>query len=400
VGTPIAGRTRIEIEQLMGLFVNTLPMRTQVLGDLTFREVLRQVREVCLSAYEHQDLPFEKLVEELNPERHLGYQPIFQVFFVLQDNSASFDRMNGIELLEIYRKATGNKFDLGLGLWDDPNAIDGDIEYNADIFTPETIARIAGYFETLLTSIVANPDQPVARLEMISPAEREYLFEHWKAPAGDFPAISVPEVFERQAQLTPDAVALTWRDEQISFAELDRRANQMAHFLRRQGITPEVCVGVCLERSPDLAVALLGVMKSGGVYLPFDPTSPEERRAFMLGDAQAPLVLTQTSLRHQFVGSQARIVCLDADRAVIAQEPGDRLATSPHPEDAAYVIYTSGSTGTPKGVVVPHRALVDRIYSIKSRYGLNARDRLLQFVSMSFDVSLEEIFPRWPKSRA
>ena len=401
VGTPIAGRTRIELEQLMGIFVNTLALRTIVHGTATFREVLQHVREMCLSAFEHQDVPFEKLVEELNPERHVGYQPFFQVFFVLQNSSNEQLQLGDLALTEIRKPATGNRFDLVLGLWDHPDELVGDIEYNADIFTPETIVRIAGYFRVLLAGIVAHPDQAIEKIALIEDADQHQLFRFWQAPTGNYShEMSVPELVAQQVHRTPDAVALVWRNEYVTFAELDRRAHQLAQYLQRFSQGSDACIGVCLERSTDLAIVLMGVMQSGRVYLPLDPATPPERQAFMLKDANVTTIITQERLRDLFTATTAHIIAIDNDWPTIVQQADMSITHPPQPDDAAYVIYTSGSTGTPKGVVVSHRALVDRICSIQSRYALRASDRLLQFVSLSFDVSLEEIFPTWASGAA
>jgi amino acid adenylation domain-containing protein/non-ribosomal peptide synthase protein (TIGR01720 family) len=400
VGTPVAGRTRVELEGLMGLFVNTLVLRTHLEGNPTFRQLLARVREVCLGAYEHQDLPFEQLVEALNPERSQGYSPLFQVFFVLQNTPGDGIHMPGLEgeLLPIESEAT--KFDLILGFWEEAGGFYGDFEYNTDLFEEETIARLTRHYQTLLESILADPDQPISRLPMLASEEQQQLLASGNGPTVDYSAVtSVPQLFEGQATRTPDAIALVWRDEHITFAELDRRANQLAHYLQRLGIGPETPVGVCMERSPDLAVALLGTLKAGGIYLPIDPTYPPERRAYMLTDAAVTVLLTQQRLSESFSellsASQIQIICLDSDYSLIAEEPGTLPAVFLQPEHAAYIVYTSGSTGTPKGVVVSHRALVDRSSAVAARYGHGPQDRLLQFVSISFDVSLEELFPPW-----
>jgi amino acid adenylation domain-containing protein/non-ribosomal peptide synthase protein (TIGR01720 family) len=400
VGTPVAGRTRVELEGLMGLFINTLVLRTSLTGDLTFRQLLQRVREVCLGAYEHQDLPFERLVEELNPERSQSYSPLFQVFFVLQNTPGDGIQMAGLEGELLPTESEATKFDLILGFWEDASRFYGDFEYNTDLFDQETIVRLASHYQTLLESIVADPDQPIARLPLLSPEEQDQLLAFGNGPTVDYSTVTtVPQLFERQAERAPDAVALVWRNEQITFAELDQRANQLAHYLQRLGISPETPVGVCMERSPDLAVALLGTLKSGGIYLPIDPAYPPERRAYMLSDAAVPVLLTQQRLSESFSesvsASQIQIICLDSEHSPIAQEPDTLPSVFLQPEHAAYIVYTSGSTGNPKGVVVSHRALVDRSCAVAARYGHGPQDRLLQFVSISFDVSLEELFPPW-----
>lgn len=395
VGTPIAGRTRVELEPLIGLFSNTLALRTDLSGNPTFRQILQRVREICLDAYEYQDLPFEKLVETLQPERSLSYAPLFQVFFILQNTPEEHLSMGGLEALLLPRQ-TATQFDLEMGFWEQGDRLYGDIQYNTDLFTEETIAQFARQYQTLLESIVADPDQPITRLALLTPMECTQLKERGNGPAVDYSMYrSAHHLFERQAERIPDAVALVWRDEQITFEELDRRANQLAHYLRQRGVAPEVPVGVCLERSPYLAIALLGILKAGGVYLPLDPTYPPERCAYMLSDANVSMLLTQQRLAEPFTALQLQVICLDNEQAALAQEAGDSPNVAVQPEHAAYIVYTSGSTGNPKGVVVPHRALTDRCPAVAARYGHGPQDRLLQFVSISFDVSLEELFPPW-----
>ncbi len=395
VGTPVAGRTRVELERLIGMFANTLALRTDLSGNPTFRQTLKRVREVCLDAYEHQDLPFEKLVEALQPERSLSYAPLFQVFFILQNTPDEHLHLEGLEAWLLPRK-TATQFDLELGFWEGNDRLYGDIQYNTDLFRAETIAQFARHYQMLIESIVANPDQPITRLPLLDPSEYQQLLDRGNGPAADYPMYTCAQhLFERQAERAPDAVALIWRDEQMTFRELDRRANQLAHYLRQRGIGPEKPVGVCLERSPYLAIALLGILKAGGVYLPIDPTYPPERCAYMLSDADAGLLLTQQHLCKPFSSLPMQIICLDNEQATIAQEPDDTPRVAIQPEHTAYIIYTSGSTGTPKGVMVPHRALTDRCPAVASRYRHGPQDRLLQFVSISFDVSLEELFPPW-----
>lgn len=395
VGTPVAGRTRVELEGLIGLFANTLALRTDLSGNPTFRQVLQRVREVCLDAYEHQDLPFEKLVEVLQPARSLSYAPLFQVFFILQNTPEERLHLEGLEA-QLLPRETATQFDLELGFWEGGDRLYGDIQYKTDLFTEETIARFAGHYQRLLESIVADPDQPITRLPLLTQQETQQLLAIGNGPAADYSLHRCAHhLFEQQAERTPDAVALVWRDEQITFAELDRQANQLAHYLLQRGIGPETPIGVCLERSTYLAMALLGVLKAGGVYLPIDPTYPPERCAYMLSDAGVSILLTQQRLREQFVGLPVQIICLDNEQKTIANESDKAPLVAIQPEHAAYIVYTSGSTGNPKGVVVPHRALTDRCPAVASRYRHGPQDRLLQFVSISFDVSLEELFPPW-----
>lgn len=396
VGTPVAGRTRVELEALIGLFLNTLALRTDLSGDPSFSELLKRERQVCLGAFEHQDLPFEKLIEDVNPERNPSFSPLFQTYFVLQNTPHERLSLDGLELQAVDLEGSDTKFDLVLGLLDGNSSLSGDIEYNTDLFTEATIAQMMRHFATLLAGIVADPSQRLSRLPLLSAAEAAQLLDLWRPPFAPPPdATSFAHLFERQVARTPVAEALIWRDERLTYAELDRRANQMAHYLQRIGIAPEMRVGVCMERTPELLALLLGILKVGGVYLPIDPTCPPERLSYMLNDAAVPIVLTQDKLHAQFAESSARIICIETVRDAIAQESAALVERESHPDMAAYVIYTSGSTGQPKGVIVPHRALMDRIPGIQARYKLGPQDRILQFVAMSFDVSLEEIFTPW-----
>ena len=396
VGTPVAGRTRVELEPLIGLFLNTLTLRTDLSGDPTFRELLQRVRKVCLGAYEHQELPFEKLIEDLNPERIPGFSPLFQTYFVLQNTPNERLRLDGLELHPIDLESSETKFDLVLGLWDGGTALSGDIEYRSNLFAESTIAQMIRHLQSLLMGISADPNKRLSDLPMLAAEETAHLLELWQPPhMAASAATSFTAIFEAQVAATPDAEALLWRSERLTYAELDRRANQMGHYLQRLGVTPEMRVGVCMDRTPDMMMTLLGVLKAGGVYLPIDPACPPERLTYMLDDAAVPVVLTQTRSQAMFAEHATRIVCIEDVRDAITLESPPPVQRPSHPDMAAYVIYTSGSTGNPKGVVVPHRALMDRVPGVLARYKLRPSDRILQFVAMSFDVSLEEIFTPW-----
>jgi len=395
VGSPIANRTRPETEKLIGFFVNTLVLRGDLSGNPTFRELLWRAREATLGAYAHQDLPFERLVEALQRERDLSRHPLFQVMFALQNAPMEPPRLSNLAVRVVDLETVTSPFDLTLLLEESTGGLKGLLEYNTDLFDAKTIARLIGHFETLLAGIVADPDCRLSDLPLLTPAERHQLAD-WNVTTTPYPAgRCLHELVEAQVERTPDAVAVQFGDAELSYRELNARANQLAHYLRRLGVGPEVRVGICVERSLEQMIGLLGVLKAGGAYLPLDPTYPAERLAYMLEDAGTPVVLTQQHLRSVLPTHAARVLCLDTEwdlvRPASTANPG--LVTVP--ESAAYVIYTSGSTGRPKGVIVPHRGLVNHSAAIGRLYELVPGDRVLQFASMSFDVMGEEVYPTW-----
>ncbi|HXP76316.1 MAG TPA: amino acid adenylation domain-containing protein, partial [Stellaceae bacterium] len=394
VGTPIANRNRLETEGLIGFFVNALVLRTDLSGNPSFRELLRRVREVCLGAYAHQDLPFDRLVEELHVQRDLSRNPLFQVMFVLHDAPLKTVALPGMTLSPVEGDGETAHFDLTLQIADTDQGLSASFVYNTDLFEADTIARMTGHFRTLLDSIVADPEQRVSDVPLLSEAERRRQVVEWNGatiePAGD---VSVDQLFEAQVERTPDAIALVCDAEQLTYGELNRRANQLAHRLRALGVGPEVPVAVCLERSMELVIGLLGILKAGGAYLPLDPSYPMERLAFMLKDSAAPVLLTRERLVAGLPKLEAKSVLLDSDWQSIACESEDNPANATRSDDLAYVIYTSGSTGQPKGVVVQHGAISGHCLNVQAAFALSASDAVLQFASPSFDVSLEEILP-------
>src|SRR5215211_4589897 len=386
VGTPIVGRNRSETERLIGFFVNTLVMRTDLSGDPSFREVLSRVREVCLGAYDHQDLPFEKLVEELQPERDLSRVPLSQVFFALQNVPREALKLPNLALERQNVEGGTVKFDLSLFLFEEDQGLKGRLVYNADLFDDETIERMLGHLHTLLRGIVEDPDQRLSELPLLSEAERHRLLLGWNDTATEYPRDRcVHELFEEQVERTPHAVAVVFEEQQLTYRELDRRANQLAHHLRTLGVGPEVLVGICLERGIDLVVALLATLKAGGAYVPLDPFYPLERLAFMLEDTDAPVLITQGYLRERLPTFRGELVCLDEEREEIARRSAGNLQSYTTPDNLAYVIYTSGSTGRPKGVMVEHGNLA----SVRSAWLQNYSGRCLTWLSTasySFDV--------------
>jgi amino acid adenylation domain-containing protein len=396
IGSPIANRDRSEIEGLIGFFVNTLALRIRPACDLSFRELLKHVREVTLGAYTHQDLPFEKLVEELQPDRSLSRNPLFQVMFAFQNVP-----MPALELAELkLRLAEGDsgtaKFDLTLSLWEQAETIGGWFEYSVDLFDEATIGRMCGHFQTLLEAIVADPDKRLAALPLLTPAEQHQILFEWNDTGEERPPDQCfQQLFEAQVARTPDALALSFAGQQLTYEQLNARANQLAHHLQRLGVKPEVRVGISLERSVEMCVALLGVLKAGGAYVPLDPSQPPERLAFMLEDSGVTLLLTQERFLERLPKHHARVVCLDTERDSFDSQSVENPHGGIMPENLAYVIYTSGSTGRPKAVMIPHRAVVEHNLAFRRQLKIEATDRILQFYSINSDVMVEELFPSW-----
>jgi amino acid adenylation domain-containing protein len=394
VGSPIASRTRPELENVIGLFANTLPLRVDVSGDPTFRELLARVREGTFEDYANQDLPFERLVEELRIERSLSYNPLYQVMLVLQ-NTPMGDPLPDLAIRPLRTTHDTAKLDLSATMMETAQGIFGGWEYSTELFDRETIARLTDHFATLLRGIVEGPDRRLSELRLIAPEERTRVLRTWNESVEDvFAEVPVHEQFEAQAEHRPDAVAVSHGGETLTYAELGRRSSRLASFLRERGVGPETRVGVCVERSPEMIVALLGVLKAGGAYVPLDPQYPRERLAFLVEDSGIAVLLTQERLFAALPGSAAaQVVFLDADRERIDAAPDAAPESGVLPDNAAYLIYTSGSTGRPKGVVVPHRALAGFTGIACEAYGIGPDDTVLQFASINFDASAEEIWP-------
>ncbi|MHC0068640.1 non-ribosomal peptide synthetase [Nostoc sp. UIC 10890] len=393
IGTPIAGRNREETEQLIGLFVNSLPLRTNLGQNLTFRELLSQVREVTLEAYSHQDFPLEKLIEELQPERDTSRSPLFQVMFVFQNTPSSSCELLGLTITPLEVHTGTAKFDLTLYLEETSEGICGGIEYNTDLFESTTITRMVGHFQTLLESIVANPQQHISNLPLLRAAEQHQLLVEWNNTQTDYPKDTcIHELFEEQVAKTPDAVAVIFENQQLTYQQLNYCANELAHYLISLGVKPEVKVGICVERSLDLIVGLLGILKAGGAYVPLDPAYPQERLAFMLQDSQISILLTQQHLLKTLPSYQAQVICLDRDRDCIAAHQQNSPESYIAPDNLIYTIYTSGSTGKPKGVQITHRNIVNFLTAIQQHLQLTNLDSLLSVTSLSFDIAGLEIF--------
>ena len=387
VGTPIANRDHYETEDLIGIFLNTLVLRSKFSDDMSFRQLLRSVRETCLDAYTHQDLPFERLVEELAPERNPQHTPIFQTVFLLQTPPAWQRVASQWSVQGMTMQSASAQFDLTLNMEDRGNELVGALEYNTDIFEHETVARMIRNFQRLLEGVARDPDQRVGYLPLLSSEQRYQLVSEWNATEADYPrTATVPQLFASQVRRTPHATAVTGSEGALSFDQLNRRANQLAHRLRRTGVGPESVVAVHMQRSVEMVVAILGVLKSGAAYLPLEPSNAPSRMSFMLEDSGAAVLVTdsRSDLNHD-------VTTLRLDH--LENEDDTDPATLPDPENLAYVLYTSGSTGKPKGVLVRHGSLVNHSLAILKRYALNSSDRVLQFAAISFDVAAEELFP-------
>ncbi|MEG4421610.1 amino acid adenylation domain-containing protein [Microcoleus sp. LAD1_D5] len=389
VGTVANIRNRQELEGMIGYFLNTLVLRTDLYDNPSFKELLVRVREVTLGAYAHQELPFQKLVEEIQPERKLSHNPLFQVAFVLEPPLAEMDGWT-ISQLDVDTGAA--KFDLYLELDQRPSGIIGRLEYNTDLFDAATITRMLGNFQALLEGIVANPDQKIAELPLLTEFERQQLVA-WNDTETDYPKDAcIHELFQKQVELTPDAIALVFEDEQLTYQELNQRANQLAHHLRNLGVGPEVLVGICVERSLEMVVGLLGILKAGGAYVPLDPAYPPERLVFMLEDAEVPVLLTQARLVKSLPKHQGRIVGVDTDWEIIERQSEENLISEVKLDNLAYVIYTSGSTGKPKGVAIEHRNAVALLYWARQTFNPEDFAGVLASTSICFDLSVFELF--------
>ncbi len=392
VGTPIAARTRAEFEGLIGFFANTLVLRVDLTEQPTFLELLERVRETALDAYTHQDLPFERLVEELSPRRDPSRNPLFQVGFAMQTTPLTELALDGVQVQRISPPTGYVKFDLTLTLHPGERGLSASWEYCADLFAAETIERVAGHFERLLTEIAADPSQSIGRIPLLTTAERRTLLDEWSgAPAAYPERATVPELFEAQAAATPDAIALLDAARTVSYRELNARANRLAHYLSARGVEAGQRVGVCIERSPGLIVALLAILKVGAAYVPLDPELPPERLCFLLRDARASLVLARQRRLAQLGDSPCPVLCLDREREAIAAHSADEGRRCGDPDDVAYVMYTSGSTGAPKGVLIPHRAIV-RLVRGTNYVQLGGGDVVAHLSNPAFDASTFEIW--------
>ena len=395
VGTPVANRTRSELEDLIGFFVNQLVLRTDLGGEPSVRELLGRVRQVCLQAYAHQDLSFERLVEEINPERSLNRTPLFQAFLALQNAPTRAMDLEGLRLEPIQAGPVPARFDLEMVVGEQGGELAGVLIYATDLYEPATVERMVGHWLRLLEQMVADPEQRISQLQMLSSVELEQVLREWNRTDAEYPEPSVQELIASQAARTPEAVAVMSGGVQLSYGELNGRANQLAHYLHRLGVGPEVRVGLCMDRSVDLVIGLLGILKAGGVYVPLDPDQPEERLSYMIEDAAISVLLTQTAVADKLLSASVRTVYVDQDWEEIAKGSDQNPAAYVQPCNGAYLIYTSGSTGRPKGVLVEHHSLKNTLLYSASRFGLGADDAVAVMASFAFDISLLELMSVW-----
>ncbi len=391
VGTATGGRNHAEVQRLLGVFINMLVMRTHLTGDMSFRELLGRVREETFEAHAHQDVPFEYLVKELQPERGVGQNPFFQVLFMLEPPVSVLP--SGWTLTHMDVKTDTSKFDLSLILEDRSEGLVGFFEYSTDLFDTTTLERMAGHLRTILEGIMIAPEKRLAELPVLTETERQLMLVEWNSTSQAYPTYQcLHQLFEAQVERTPDAVAVTFEDRQLTYRELNSKANQLAHHLQSIGVKPEALVGICVERSLAMVVALLGVLKAGGAYVPLDPTYPQERLAFMLRDAQVSVLLSQSHLGASLPSHSARVFCLDTDWSSAAQQSDENPVSTVTRDNLAYVIYTSGSTGKPKGVAIAHRSPVAFTHWALSVFPPEDLAGVLAATSICFDLSIFEIF--------
>jgi amino acid adenylation domain-containing protein len=390
IGSPTAGRGEVDLESLIGFFVNTVVLRTKLSGNPSFRELLAQVREVALEAYDHQDIPFEKLIEELNVARSLSHTPLFQVMFILQNAPKQTFELPGLTLDELEFDIETAKFDLTVDMAETDEGLSCAFEYSTDVFEHATLTRMLAHFHALLEGIASDPGQRLSALPLISAHERHQLLVEWNNTAAAYPYDQcIHRLFEAQAARTPETVALVCRDQQVSYRELNSRANQLASHLRTRGVGRGVLVGICIERSIEAVVGLLGILKAGGAS---GTPGPLQRIAFMLEDSRAPVLLTVQRLRDRVPGSASEIICVDTVLDTVAPVSPGNPDSGVGSNDLAYVIYTSGSTGTPKGVLASHRASINRFSWMWNRWEFTPADICCQKTALSFVDSVWEIF--------
>ncbi|MBW4477601.1 MAG: amino acid adenylation domain-containing protein [Tolypothrix brevis GSE-NOS-MK-07-07A] len=394
VGSPIANRNKAEIESLIGFFINVLVLRTDLSGELSFQDLLMRVKSTALEAYVHQDLPFEKLVEELQPSRDLSYNPLFQVMFVLQNLPKPNLSLSDDVSLSYEEGYNGtSKFDLTLFMEDREEGLVATCEYNRDLFNPDTIARMLRHFQTLLESIVSDRRQNISELQLLTPPESQQLLIDWNDTHTNYPQDKcVHQLFEEQVEKTPDAIAIVFDNQKLTYQELNSRANQLAHYLQHLGVKPETIVGVCIKRSPEMAIALLAILKAGGAYVPLDPAYPQERLAFMLTDSQLPILLTQNQLLAKLPQHQAQTICLDQNWEKFVDYSEENPNSQVQPDNLAYIIYTSGSTGKPKGTMIIHGGMVNYLSWCIKAYNVAAGEGSTVNSSIGFDATITSLF--------
>jgi amino acid adenylation domain-containing protein len=392
VATDIANRNRLEIEQLIGFFVNQLALRVDLGGNPTFRQLLSRVRQVTLNAYANQDVPFEKLVEEIAPDRSAGHTPLFQVKFILENTPPPMPDLPGLDLSRLNVGTETAKLDLLMNVVDNGDRLTGAIEYRADLFDANTIRRLVDHWLTLVEAIAKSPGRTIDDLKLLTGAERHKLVVEWNQTQVKHPGPDCAhEMFEVEARRNPDAVALVDQDQQLTYEGLNQRSNQLAHYLREIGVGPEVPVAVCLERSLELVTGLMGVLKAGGAYVPIDPSYPAERLGYLLDDVQAPVLLTSKAAIQNLPAQWVRVVAIDEEWDEIAGQSTENPGLVMTPHNLAYVIYTSGSTGQPKGTMVSHGGLSNYLRWAAPKYRL-AGTRAPLHTSLSFDLTITSLW--------
>ncbi|WP_414575219.1 amino acid adenylation domain-containing protein [Anabaena sp. CCY 9402-a] len=395
VGSTVTSRDRPEIANLIGLFVNNLIFRTNLSGEPSFYRLLNQVKETVLGALSHQDLPFEDLVEQLQPERNLSRNPLFQVMFVLHNTPHQTTNLSGLKIEPLETEHSTSRFDISLDMYETPSGLRGTWEYSTELFEKATIERLVAHFQILLSTIVANPEQSINELPLLT-AEEQNLLTQWNDTYTEITELRVYELFSQQVAKTPDKIAVIFGNKSLTYQQLEQEANQLAAYLQNIGVQAETRVGICCDRSLEMVISLLAVYKAGGAYVPLDPSYPQERLQFIINDSQISILLTQTSLLNNLPEHSAAIICLDNSQQLLSSHPYTPTPphpyTPPHSEQLAYLIYTSGSTGTPKGVQILHRSLSNFLTAMSKAPGLTAADNLLAVTTLAFDIAALEIF--------
>ncbi|OQY27012.1 MAG: hypothetical protein B6244_11795 [Candidatus Cloacimonetes bacterium 4572_55] len=392
VGSPIANRTHYQTEQLIGFFVNTLALRAQLDGKQTFLELLKQVKQTALEAYSHQDIPFEHLVEHLNPTRSMSHSPVFQVMFILQNAPQKTLDFSGLKMFFLEPEDRTAKFDLTLSIAEHDHAFVCDWEYNTDLFRPDTITRMTEHFQILLEGILNNSEQPISQLPMLTQDERQQLLA-WNQTQTDYPENqTLVDLFQEQVEKTPDAMAIVCVNQELTYQELNSKANQLAHYLATLEVSAETLVGICIERSLSMVIGLLGILKAGGAYVPLDPNYPQERLQFMLEDAAAPVLLSKNSMLERLPASTAKVARLDSEWEQIAGYSQENPVRKNDANSLAYVIYTSGSTGKPKGVLCTHKGMINRLNWMWKTYPFETEEICCHRTSINFVDHAAELF--------
>ncbi|MDJ0741876.1 MAG: amino acid adenylation domain-containing protein [Xenococcaceae cyanobacterium MO_167.B27] len=392
IGSPIAGRDRAKTEFLIGIFINTLAIRTKINPDLTFKQFLAQICQITLDAQSNKDIPFDKLIETLNIQRNININSVFQVLFQLRNMPKAALSIPDLEIKNFYCNLDSVMLDLALEIEENNNKLLCIIKYNSDLFNSITIERMAGHFQTILEGIVTQPDSKIQHLPLLTQAEKQQILIDWNNSKADYPQDKcIHQLFEAQVAKTPDAIAVVYKDKKLTYRELNNRANQFAHYLQSLGVKPETLVGICIERSLEMVISLLGILKAGGAYLPLDPNYPQERLDYILKDSQIEILITKFHLHNSSFQCQS-VICLDTDWHQIATYSQENVVSEVKTNNLVYVIYTSGSTGKPKGVAIEHQSLVNFVQAAIAQYQITHSDTILQFASIGFDTAIEEIY--------